>query len=1299
MLINSPNISGSLKVTGNTTVTGSLTVLGGIIGSLTGSVATASYVEYNNVANKPTLISGSSQVTYSGLTGIPSGIVSGSGQISFNGITDKPTLVSGSSQITYSGLTGIPSDIVSGSSQITYSGLTGIPSGIVSGSAQIVGYNIFATTGSNTFQGSQTVTGSLFITQNLIVAGSSSIQYISSSVVDIADNIITVNAFNPGTRFGGLAVADSGSSPRVSGSLLFDSIKDQWIFIHETPTALTSSIVLMGPETYNDLGNETYLSANRLPKGSGIEHLRDSNITDTGTRVSINSNTEITGSLTVTTSGTINGVTITTNTASQTLTNKTIAAGSNTITGLTNSNLSGTAGITNANLANSTISGISLGSNLATLTIGTGLSGTSYNGSTGVTIANTGVTSISAGSGISVNASTGAVTITNTITNNNQLTNGAGYLTSESDTLATVTGRGASTSTALTFNGNISIPTSTLSLGSATRQMINLWGTQYGIGVQSSTTYFRSDSRFSWFRGGSHNDNQNNPGGGTVAMTLDGSSNLAVTGTISASNFSGTSSGTNTGDQTNISGNAATATNLSNNWTNWNSVGGLGSVVGILAWKNYGNNHVIFDASQGTSPSGASVNNTNSQVAWTGTYPTLMGWNGSNTYGVRVDSARIADSASALTNMNISQFTNNSGYITGVTNISGYANNLYSSDIRIISPSSHGSYRLNFGFTSWANNNSAPYADYLHLRSYSDSSGGSDNLVTFLKSGIGMRIWQQSFGSGTAYSSYVDVLHSSNYTSYTVPIGGSWYGANLPGSRWYGFSVNGGEIVFGRDLPSNGQMGILVDGAYLAGENNGFWSLPSNNDWNGRRGMYWDGSNLNFTANSPNSAFSDISIVGSAHKYLYINPGNGYEAMVRYNGGSGSGWYAGKRTSTGINSTADFHFYSEAAANDVFGITTGGIAVASGDMRAPIFYDSQNTAYYVDPASTSYLYALTLSGNAYFRPNSWIQLDGNYGIFSAVYNNAHFLANLASSYGPWRMIGNRSGWDGIYSDHSAVNGIMYDASGNGGAYREANGRWYFYYHLGNDCMGIGTSSTSSTYSLYLNKGVYAQSRIDATIFYDTNNTAYYCDPNSTSVLHTLINNVGWLEVRSNVASTNPTTESGLFFGWNKSGGNGEANIIVDGGANTGQFLFQRYNGGGSYTNIFQADIYGLTANSGTVNVFSDIRLKTNITNASPKLNDLMKLNVVNYEFVGEYNVLGKQLGFIAQEVEQIFPSLVREQDTRQYDDQGNYINGYQDTKILKVGMEFAMLVKAMQEQQSIIDSLKSEIETLKTQIQ
>ena len=72
-------------------------------------------------------------------------------------------------------------------------------------------------------------------------------------------------------------------------------------------------------------------------------------------------------------------------------------------------------GIGNAQLTNSTISGVSLGSNLYTLTIGSGLSGTSYNGSGAVTITNTGVISITTSSGLSTNTNAaGNVSITNT---------------------------------------------------------------------------------------------------------------------------------------------------------------------------------------------------------------------------------------------------------------------------------------------------------------------------------------------------------------------------------------------------------------------------------------------------------------------------------------------------------------------------------------------------------------------------------------------------------------------------------------------------------------------------------------------------------------------------------------------------------------------------------------------------------------------------------------------------------------------------------------------------------------------
>jgi len=66
--------------------------------------------------------------------------------------------------------------------------------------------------------------------------------------------------------------------------------------------------------------------------------------------------------------------------------------------------------------------------------------------------------------------------------------------------------------------------TGNLSFGSVDRQMINLWNTSFGIGVQNYTTYFRTGGNFGWYTGGSHVDNTIlDPGtGGTVMMALTG---------------------------------------------------------------------------------------------------------------------------------------------------------------------------------------------------------------------------------------------------------------------------------------------------------------------------------------------------------------------------------------------------------------------------------------------------------------------------------------------------------------------------------------------------------------------------------------------------------------------------------------------------------------------------------------------------------------------------------------------------------------------------------------------------------
>ena len=116
--------------------------------------------------------------------------------------------------------------------------------------------------------------------------------------------------------------------------------------------------------------------------GTGVEW---ATVSGTGTVTSITAGTGLTGG-TITGSGTIAiDSTVVTLTDTQTLTNKTIAASNNTISGLTNSNLSGSAGISNANLANSSVTigstNISLGATATTIAGLSSVTSTSFVGS------------------------------------------------------------------------------------------------------------------------------------------------------------------------------------------------------------------------------------------------------------------------------------------------------------------------------------------------------------------------------------------------------------------------------------------------------------------------------------------------------------------------------------------------------------------------------------------------------------------------------------------------------------------------------------------------------------------------------------------------------------------------------------------------------------------------------------------------------------------------------------------------------------------------------------------------------
>jgi hypothetical protein len=99
---------------------------------------------------------------------------------------------------------------------------------------------------------------------------------------------------------------------------------------------------------------------------------------------------------------------------------------------------------------------------------------------------------------------------------------------------------------------------------------------------------------------------------------------------------------------------------------------------------------------------------------------------------------------------------------------------------------------------------------------------------------------------------------------------------------------------------------------------------------------------------------------------------------------------------------------------------------------------------------------------------------------------------------------------------------------------------------------------------------------------------------------------------------------------------------------------------------------------------SDSRLKENIIDASPKLEDLLKVRIVDYNL--KNNSHKKYIGVVAQELEQLFPSLVSE----------DYVNANAVTKYksVKYSCFNVMLIKALQEQQVIINNLALRLERL-----
>jgi hypothetical protein len=125
----------------------------------------------------------------------------------------------------------------------------------------------------------------------------------------------------------------------------------------------------------------------------------------------------------------------------------------------------------------------------------------------------------------------------------------------------------------------------------------------------------------------------------------------------------------------------------------------------------------------------------------------------------------------------------------------------------------------------------------------------------------------------------------------------------------------------------------------------------------------------------------------------------------------------------------------------------------------------------------------------------------------------------------------------------------------------------------------------------------------------------------------------------------------------------------------------RIGGWSASANRFQLDMSGNGTFAGTVTANSDIRLKKNIFTIENALDKVLNLRGVEFDRIdsGEH-----QMGVVAQEIEEVIPFLVREDNT--------------GTKSVAYANMVGLLIEAIKEQNVLINNLQTEVKLLKTKL-
>ena len=417
--------------------------------------------------------------------------------------------------------------------------------------------------------------------------------------------------------------------------------------------------------------------------------------------------------------------------------------------------------------------------------------------------------------------------------------------------------------------------------------------------------------------------------------------------------------------------------------------------------------------------------------------------------------------------------------------------------------------------------------------------------------------------------------------------------------------------------------------------------------------------------------------------------------------------------------------------------SSDGLAQFNGGVRAPIFYDSNDTNYFLDPAGN--VSPIKGIDRGLSKVSGWVPAYGGADEINVSWSQSEDAVKLQSSTDSTSgmafkarrieagqtvrfsltLKANVSASSGVYirlyvyngdlpdgKTHTSVNAsssspFVQEASAGVTNWREnvgINTSWtteYYSYTATADCyvsMVVLNWTGLGTNAIYVKNPDIQIIDIKQSRYYDLDNTGYYLDPSSVSNLNQAKFYAG-ISVNSAASSTSKhgislynTQTAGMpayglaFTGTAGEGTHGSvtsdwATYFTMTGSTSRGWIFKDMTGGVGVASISSA---GTAHFNGDVvaSCSSDERLKDNKKNIENALEKVESLNGVEFDWNDKQDVYeGHDIGVIAQEVEKIAPEIVNTRD-----------NGYKAVKYEKL---VPLLIEAIKELSNEIKELKN----------